>query len=137
MVRTQVSGDNTEAMVAVTETFNRVVGPSWGVAEFHDNVIDLLLIGPRQWEDKPLVRRPSSRPGVIVFPSEFVQDDQMHVRPIQILHPQGRGRGRTLSYSRLQAQLGSFSDIALPDVPETTPENQDLLDELSFPADVD
>ncbi len=134
MLRTQVSGDNTESMVAVTETFNRVVGPAWGVAEFHDNVIDLLLIGPRQWDEKPLVQRPSSRPGVIVFPSEFVQDDQMHVRPIQILHPQGRGRGRTLSYSRLQAQLGSFSDIALPDVPETTPENQDLLDELSFPA---
>ena len=125
MLRTQVSGDNTQDLVAVAETFNRVMGPSWGVVEFHDNVIDLLLIGPRQWNSRVLVERPSDQPETVVFPSEFIQDDRMKVRPIQILHPQGLRRGRTLDYSRLQARLANVSNHPLPEDLDTAETGSD------------
>ncbi len=127
MLRTQVAQDNISDLIAVTETFNEVVGPSWGVIEFKGGMVDLLLMGPRLPADvgddadallrgvpRPVVpagviSADGHRPVVYVFPSERIQDDQMHIAPIRLLQRQGPWRGRELSYNRLQPHLEQVS----------------------------
>ncbi len=128
MLRTQVSQDNISDLIAVVETFNEVVGPSWGVVEFKGGMVDLLLMGPRQPVDGnsdgatrgvprpviPAMEAPAGahRPMVYVFPSERIQDDRMHIAPIRLLQRQGPWRGRELSYNRLQPHLEQVSTLA-------------------------
>ncbi len=130
LLRTQVSQENISDLIAVTETFNEVVGPSWGVIEFRGGMVDLLLMGPRasstqddetDSRDRPVagVTRPTlpAFPGpqvplVYVFPTEHIQDEQMHIAPIRLLERQGPWRGRELSYNRLQPHLEQVSQRA-------------------------
>ena len=109
LLRTQVSCDKVADLMAVAETFTRVVGPGWAVATFGDGLVDVLLAGPREIDGRQVIPRPSDAEGIIVFPAERMQDERTHIGPLRVLDPPGPFRGRMLSANRLRYYLQTIS----------------------------
>ena len=108
LLRTQAGGEQLLAAMAVAATFHQAVGSGWLIADFRDDQVDVLVVGPAH-----TVTPPPARSGLYVVRLEKLFPDVIPVRPILVTRP-GAGNGIRMDAWRLEARLRWAMDSGGP-----------------------